>query len=111
LLIFQEGLGKAGKYVADLFSYGNLDPYNAYAWKSVHHITIMLLSLIAILILSRIFKADFGLGLGNRKTGTRFVVIYTVIIAGISLIVHILMMISNSLPVYAFPLKDRKSVV
>ena len=95
---------------SDLFSYGKLDPFDAYAWNFVHHITILLLSLTAILTLSWIFKADFGLGLGDRKKGTRFVVIYAVIIAGVSLVVHILMKITNSLPVYAFPLSKNNIV-
>jgi len=110
LLIFQKMSVMAGKYVADLFSYEKLDPYNAYAWNFLHHITMLVIGLFAVLILRKPLKVGFGLGLGDRKTGTRFVVRYTAVLAGVSLIVHILMKISNSLPVYAFPLNTSNIV-
>lgn len=31
LLIYQKVSGKVGRYVADMFSYGKIDPDNAYA--------------------------------------------------------------------------------
>jgi len=110
LLLSQKATNMAGKYVADMFSYEKLDPYNAYARNFMYHITMMLIGLFAILILRRLLKVSFGLDLGDRKTGTRFVVMYTAIIAGISLIVHILMKTSNSLPVYAFPLNKNNII-
>lgn len=107
LLIYQKVSGKAGRYVADMLSYGKLDPDNAYAWGSVRHITQMLLALAVILIISRLFKTNFNFSLGDRKKGIRFVVIYTAIFVGVTLIVHIIMMMNNSLPVYDFPLNKR----
>ncbi len=104
LLTFQEVLGKLGRGIADIFSYEKFDPCKAYAWISVHHITEMLLALVTILILSKLFNADFGFGLGDRKKGTKYVVMYTTIFAGVTLIVHILMLMNHSLPVYDFPL-------
>jgi membrane protease YdiL (CAAX protease family) len=110
LLIFQKILGMAGSGIADMFSYEKFDPYKAYAWNCVHHITVMLLALIAILILNKLLKVDFGFGLGDIKIGTKYVVMYTTIFAGITLVVHILMMINNSLPVYAFPLNKNNII-
>lgn len=104
LLVFQEALSKAGRIVADLFPNEVFDPHKAFVWVSVHHITEMFLALAVIIVLSRLLKADFGFDLGDRKKGTKFAVMYTAIFAGVTLVVHILMLINNSLPVYDFPL-------
>ncbi|HOA81816.1 MAG TPA: CPBP family intramembrane metalloprotease [Defluviitaleaceae bacterium] len=104
LLILQKVLGIAGSAFADMFSFEKIDPYKAFAWNFVHHITMLILTLFVILILKKLFSLNFGFGLGDSKTGTKFVAIYTPIIAGVSLVVHILMMVNNSLPVYAYPL-------
>ena len=104
LLVFQEVLGKVGRFVADLISYREFDPYKAFAWISVHHIAETLIALALILILSKQLKVDFGFSLGDRKKGNKFAVMYTIIFTGITLVVHILMLINNSLPVYDFPL-------
>lgn len=104
LFILQEVLGKAGSGIADIFPYGKIDPYNAYAWICVHHIAEMLLALVAVLILSKLFKIDFGFGLGDMKKGAKFIALYVTVFTGITLIVHILMMLNNSLPVYDYPL-------
>lgn len=104
LLIFQEVLGKVGRFVADLLSCERFNPYNAFAWVSVHHIAEMLIALAVIKILSKLLKVDFGFGLGNRKKGTKYVLVYSAIFAGVTLVCHMLMLIYNILPVYDFPL-------
>jgi len=104
LLIFQKVLGKVGRIVADLLPYERFDPYKAFAWVSVHHITEMLIALAVIMILSKLLKVDFGFSLGDRKKGTKYVMMYTAIFAGVTLVCHILMLIYNMLPVYDFPL-------
>jgi membrane protease YdiL (CAAX protease family) len=104
LLVFQVVLGKVGRIVADLLPYEKFDPYKAFAWVSVHHITEMLIALTVIMILSKFLKVDFGFGLGDRKKGTKYVVVYTIIFTGVTLVCHILMLIYNMLPAYDFPL-------
>ena len=104
LLVFQEALGKVGGIVADLLTCERIDPYKAFAWVSVHHIVEMLIALAAIMILSKLLKADFCFGLGDRKKGSKYVVLYTAIFAGITLVCHILMLACDKLPVYDFPL-------
>lgn len=84
LLIFQEVLGKEGRGVADIFPCEKFDPYKAYAWISIHHVTEMLLALAVIMILSKLLKVDFNLGLGGRKKGTKYVVTFTAIFAGVA---------------------------
>jgi membrane protease YdiL (CAAX protease family) len=104
LLVFQEVLSKVGRIIADLLLYERFDPYKAFAWVSVHHIIEMLIALAVIIILSSLLKVDFGFGLGDRKKGTKYVVVYTSIFAGVTLVCHILMLVYNMLPVYDFPL-------
>jgi membrane protease YdiL (CAAX protease family) len=107
LFVFSQALGKAGGAVADMFSYKKLDPDNAFAPISVHHVTIMLLSLVPVFILRRPLKSDFGFCIGNVRKGTRFVLIYTAVFAAITLVIHVFMLINNSLPVYDYPLNTR----
>jgi len=104
LFVFQVFAGRVGNIIADLLPYGKLDPFEAFARVSVHHIIEMLIVLAVIMILGKLLKVDFGFGLGDRKTGTKYVVVYTAIFAGIALVTHILMLINNRLPVYDFPL-------
>lgn len=104
LLVFQKVLSKVGGMVADLLPCERFDPYKAFAWVSVHHITEMLIALAVIIILSKLLKVDFGFGLVDREKGTKYVVVYTAIFAGVTLVCHMLMLIHNMLPVYNFPL-------
>jgi len=104
LLIYQELVGKVGRIVADLIPYERFDPFNAFAWVSVHHITEMVITLVVIMILSKILTVDFALGFGDRKKGIKYVVVFTVIFTGITIVCHILMQIYNMLPVYNYPL-------
>lgn len=107
LLVFQEALGKVGGIVADLLPCEGFDPYKAYTWISIHHITEMFLALAVALMLSKLLKTDFGFGFGDWKKGTKYAALYTMIFSGVTLAVHILMLINNSLPVYDFPLDTR----
>jgi membrane protease YdiL (CAAX protease family) len=104
LLILQKVLGKVGGSVADLLPCERFDPYKAFTWVFVHHITEALIALVVIMILSKLLKVDFGFGLGDRKKGIKYVVVFTGIFAGVTLICHILMLIYDMLPVYDFPL-------
>ena len=110
VLLFQKSLGVVESYIADMFSYETLDPDGAYLWNIVHHTAMMLLALAAVLILTKVFKLEFGLGLGDWRLGTRFVALYTAVLAGITLVVHVLMTMSGSLPVYDYPLNTRNII-
>jgi membrane protease YdiL (CAAX protease family) len=106
LLVSQKVLGKVGRIVADLLAYERFDPYGAFAWVSVHHITEMLIALAVLMILSKLLKANFGFSLGDRKKGTKYIVVYTAVFVGVTLVCHVLMLINNTLPVYDFPLNN-----
>ncbi|MDD4494687.1 MAG: CPBP family intramembrane metalloprotease [Eubacteriales bacterium] len=104
LLIFQLVLGKIGSVAASSFSYDRLDPHNAFLWISVHHFTEFAIVLPVILLIGKLFKIDFGFDLGDRKKGSRYLAIFTVIFAGVTLVCHILMLLNDMLPANLFPL-------
>jgi membrane protease YdiL (CAAX protease family) len=107
LFIYQRAADKVGSFAAGLISVAKIDPDNAFARNCVHHAIMLLTALAAVLILGRILNVDFGLGFGDRKTGVRFALIYTVVIAWIALAVNAVMATGGSLPVYDYPLNRR----
>ena len=110
LLVIQRAVGGAARGFANLFSYEQFDPDHAYLWNIVHHTSMAVLALAAILFLQKVDNLEFNLGLGDRKAGVSYVVRYTGALAGITLVVHVLMLTSNSLPTYAFPLNRRNII-
>lgn len=107
VFVFQQASLRAGSLILDMFSYGRIDPDNAFAGLFVHHTVILIIALVLILILGRLLKADFCLGFGDSKKGVRYVAIYTAVLAVISLAVHVFMLKTDSLPVYSYPLNKR----
>lgn len=83
VLLLVQGLASGiGFSASDLFSYKLIDPYNVFARISVHHIIQMLIGLLIILILKVKYKQeDFGLKLGNIRTGFSHVIIFSILIA------------------------------
>jgi len=104
LFIVQVLSGRAGGFVAGLISYNEFDPYNAYAWISVHHIIQMIIALAIIAVSGKLLKIDFGFELGDTRKGTKYLLVYTAAFTVVTLITHILMYINNQLPAYDFPL-------
>lgn len=107
LLVMQVFLGKAGHYFANLVSYKQIDPYDIFARISMHHIIQMIIALIIIAVLSKVLKTDFYLKLGDVRKGTKYVAIFTAVLAFISIILHIFLYANNQLPSYNFPLGIR----
>ncbi len=81
LFAVQTALSLLGMRTADLFSYRSFDPNGAFAWISVHHIVQGAAALLLMGLLSLAFKLDFKLGLGDKRTGMRIVLWFTIIIA------------------------------
>ena len=107
ILIVQIFLGKAGYFFADMIPYQKIDPYDCFARLSIHHAIQMIIAIIAIIILGKLLKIDFYLGLGDIGKGMKFTASFTAVFAVISVIVHILMLICGQLPVYDYPLDTR----
>jgi uncharacterized protein len=81
LFAVQIAFSQLGVRISDLFSYRRIDPSNAFAWISVHHIVQGVAILIVMALVSITFKTDFHLGLGDKRLGMRIVLWFTVIIA------------------------------
>jgi len=107
LFLVQVFASKAGWAVANLFSYASIDPADLFAGLSVHHIVLMLIGLAVIMVLRKLTKADFGLGLGDSQKGLRYFLIFTAVIALIALIYHILMYVLGQAPAFDFPLTKK----
>lgn len=104
LFYFQVFAGKAGHFAAGLFSYEQIDYWNIYAAISVHHFIQMIIALAAIVAVSRKINTDFYFGIGDREKGKKYLAVFTSVFIFISLAIHIIMRINNTLPVYCFPL-------
>lgn len=107
LLATQVLLGKAGHFVANQFSYTQIDPHDAFASISVHHFAQMVFALIIIIALGKLLKIDFYLKLGNIRKGTKYVAIFTGVFAFAAIMLHLFLSLNNQLPTYAFPLDCR----
>ncbi|MEA5027002.1 hypothetical protein SDC9_96221 [bioreactor metagenome] len=107
LLIVQEAIGKAANLLADQLDYQTIDPSNAFAWQSIHHIVLLISGLILVWIFRRLLKDNFGFQLGDRKTGMRFFYIFTAVIAVSALFLHLGGYFTNQPVTYDFALNQR----
>lgn len=80
IFVFQQLASKAGGFAADCFDFSAVDAYGVFAWISVHHIVQLLIALIAVFVLSRTSGIRFGLGLGDKKRGIKYVLVFTGIV-------------------------------
>ena len=78
LFVFQQFAARTGGFVADLFTYDRIDPYNIFAWVSVHHIVQMIIALVAVAILAKAKNLDFGFRLGNVKVGLEHTLYFSI---------------------------------
>lgn len=80
ILIIQQLFSKIGGIIANLFNYQNIDPQNVFAFITIHHIVILIISLLLIYILKKLYNIDFGFRLGNFKKGLKYLAIFTIVI-------------------------------
>ena len=110
LLIFQQFASKVGNLIANCFNYKAIDEYNIFAYISVHHIVQMLIALLAIIILNKKYKIDFGFSLGNKKLGMKYLLIFTVAVLIFTIISYGIRYFSNQIIHYDYPL-NAKNVI
>ena len=89
LLFFQQLASATGRFVANKFTYDKIDEHGLFAWISVHHVVQMLLVILVIIIIAKVFKLDFGFGLGDRKLGMEHVANLTMVALVFALIWHL----------------------
>lgn len=107
ILIFQQFASKVGNLVAGCFDYKAIDEYGIFAHVSVHHIVQLLIALLAISILAKKLKIDFGFGLGNKKTGTKYVLWFTAAVFGFTAITYAVRYFGNQIIQYDYPLNAK----
>ncbi len=107
ILIFQQFASKVGNLIANCFDYKAIDEYGIFAYVSVHHIVQMLIALLAIIILNKKYKIDFGFSTGNKKLGKKYVLVFTVAVLIFTLISYGIRYFSNQIIQYDYPLNAR----
>ncbi|HHV99823.1 MAG TPA: CPBP family intramembrane metalloprotease [Clostridiaceae bacterium] len=107
LLIFQQFASKVGNIIANCFDYKIIDEYGIFAYVSVHHIVQMLIALLAIIILNKKYKIDFGFNAGNRKLGMKYLLVFTVAVLIFTVISYGIRYFSNQIIQYDYPLNAK----
>jgi membrane protease YdiL (CAAX protease family) len=109
LLVFQQFASKIGGFIADSFSYNQIDEFDIFAWNFIHHIVQMLIALAVIWVIAKLIHLDFGFRLGNVRLGIKHTAIFTVIILIYVLTTYFIGYSGDSIHVYHYPL-DIKNV-
>ena len=107
LLFFQQFASKVGHVIANCFNYKAIDEYGIYAYISVHHIVQMLIALIAVIILSKKYKINFGFNIGDKKTGLKYLLIFTGAVLAFTVISYGIRYFSNQIIQYDYPLNAK----
>lgn len=107
LVVFLLGAPKIGAWVADLLDYSRIDPDGAFMWISIHHIVQALLILIVGLILTKRFKVDFYLGMGQKEVGFRYLKRFLLIFLIYVAVAFASTIIISGVPSFQYPLTAR----
>ncbi len=110
LLFIQILLGKAGHLFAGLIPYQSIDPFDSFAEISIHHAVELFIALALILVLSKLMTLDFYFQIGDKKKGIKYLTIFTIAFAVITVVQHAFMALNDQLPVYSFPLDGRNII-
>jgi len=107
LLIFQQFASKVGHLIASCFDYKSIDEYGIFAYISVHHIVQMLVALLAIIILNKKYKVNFGFTTGKKKLGMKYLLAFTVAILIFTIVSYVIVYFSNQIRQYDYPLNAK----
>jgi len=110
LLAMQILLGKAGYLVAGLIPYRSIDPFDSFAKISIHHAVMLIIALLIIYVFGKKMNLDFNFQLGDKKKGTKYLLVFMAVFAVITIVQHAFMAFNNQLPVYKFPLDGRNII-
>jgi uncharacterized protein len=98
---------KIGGWVADLFSYQNIDPDGAFMWISVHHIVQAIIIFLLMVILSKVCKVKFHLGFGNKHVGVNYLKKFMIVFAVYTVIAYTISIVSGTFEPFQYPLNAR----
>lgn len=104
ILIFQQICSKIGAFVADFIDYSAIDKYDVFAWISIHHIVQALIALVVIAIMAKFYNIDFGLKLGDKRLGIKYVLIFTASMLAYIAIISVGIYLGNRTMQYSYPL-------
>lgn len=88
LLLFQKAVGRVGWKIADLFDFVAVDPDQLFAALSMHHLVLLVLTMIVIVILSKLLHENFGFQTGDQKMGLRILLIFSAVIIVVAFLYH-----------------------
>ena len=104
IFVFQQFASGIGRLVASFFTYDRIDPYNLFAWVSVHHIVQMAIALVAIGFLVKVKNLDFGCGLGDVKVGLEHTLNFSVFLFVYVLVFYIITFVFSGFFAPNYPL-------
>ncbi|POZ89764.1 hypothetical protein CN13_02310 [Petrotoga sp. HKA.pet.4.5] len=104
VFLFQQACSKLGSLVANMFDYSTIDKNGVFAWISIHHIVQALLALVLIIIMSKTYNIDFGLKVGDKRTGLKYVKIFTLAMLAYIAIISAIRYLSGQISQYDYPL-------
>jgi len=98
------GVPRLAGLIANLFDYQAIDPDGAFAWISVHHMAQALIFLLLIITI-RLFKPlKLGFVWGNKAAGLRYVLKFTLIFTGGTVVSCLLAFLTDSFHAFAYPM-------
>ena len=86
-----------------MFDYSTIDKNGVFAWISIHHIVQALLALVLIIIMSKTYNIDFGLKVGDKRTGLKYVKIFTLAMLAYIAIISAIRYLSGQISQYDYP--------
>ncbi len=107
LLAVQQAASKAGGFVGNLFTYGNIDPHNLFAFISVHHLVQAVIALLIIVVCKKLYNITFGFKLGKVRKGLKYVVVFTGVMLVYALVSYVIRYYLGAIEPLNFSLNPR----
>ncbi len=104
IFAFQQFASIVGARIADPQNYEALDPDRAFMPVSVHHVIQTLIALVAIFLLGKLFRIDFGFRKGDVRFGMKIVGIMSAVLFLYMIIAYIVGYAFDLVRPYAYPL-------
>ncbi len=98
------GVPRLAGLIANQFDFQVIDPDGAFSWISVHHMAQALIILLLIVAV-RLFKPlKFGFGWGNKVIGLKYVLKFSLVFTGGTIVLYLLAFLNDSFRAFTYPL-------
>lgn len=104
IFLYQNIIDKIGWRIAFLFNISALDKDDVFVAVSIHHIFMLVLSLIVITFLHRSKNFDFKIKPESDKTGVKYTIIYLIAVLIYYIFVYFISIMTNSIGTYDYEL-------